>query len=81
MDVQNFSWTLIDMQTVCRELGYTGGEYWTWVDHLNDTKQCLWEKPQCSGLERHVKECSNWAGRQLGAGVCGKNKGLRLEMV
>ena len=67
------------MQTVCRELGFTGGEYWNWVDHLNDTKQILWEKPQCSGLERHVKECSNWAGRQVGAGVCGKTGAKALK--
>ena len=50
----------------------SSGEYWGWVDHLNDTKQLLWEKPQCSGLERHVKECTNWMGRQVGAGVCGE---------
>jgi len=66
-----FSWTVVDMQIVCKELGLTGGEYWTWVDHYNDTKQLLWEKPRCLGVEQHVKECSNWAGRQLGAGVCG----------
>lgn len=59
------------MQLVCKELGFTGGQYWTWVDHLNDTKQLLWEKPQCVGIEARVKDCPNWTGRQLGAGVCG----------
>lgn len=65
------SWTLADTQTVCRELGFSGGEFWNWVDHLNDTKQILWERPMCQGIESHVKDCPNWPGRQLGAGVCG----------
>lgn len=42
------------------------------MDHLNDTKQMLWERPTCQGLEGHLKDCSNWQARQLGAGVCGE---------
>jgi len=63
---------MADMHTVCKEMGFTGGEFWTWVDHLNDTKQVLWERPACQGLETHLKDCPNWSARQLGAGVCGE---------
>jgi len=62
------------MQTICQEMGFSGGEFWNWVDHLNDTKQMLWERPGCEGIQRTIKDCPNWSSRQMGAGVCGMSK-------
>jgi hypothetical protein len=33
------------MEVACRQLGFTGGEWYFWHLHLNDTMQMLYEEP------------------------------------
>ena len=33
------------MEVACRQLGFTGGEWYFWHLHLNDTVQILYEDP------------------------------------
>jgi hypothetical protein len=33
------------MEVACRQLGFTGGEWYFWHLHLNDTVQMLYEEP------------------------------------
>lgn len=39
------NWTQADMEVACRQLGFTGGEWYFWYLHLNDTVQMLYEEP------------------------------------
>ena len=39
------NWTQADMEVACRQLGFTGGEWYFWHLHLNDTVQMLYEEP------------------------------------
>lgn len=69
----NYSWTRADMETACRQLGFQGGSWWSWVDRERGTykPRMLYEQPRCIGTESSVFECQ-WQTRQLGSGVCGK---------
>ena len=67
-----FSWTLADFETACRQLGFQGGSWWSWVDRQPGFKpRLLFEEPNCTGTEESLFDC-NWSSRQLGSGVCGK---------
>jgi hypothetical protein len=33
------------MEVACKQLGFTGGEWYFWFTHLNDTVQMLYEEP------------------------------------
>ncbi len=39
------NWTLADMEVACKQLGFTGGEWYHWYPHLNDTRQILYQNP------------------------------------
>ncbi len=39
------NWTQADMEVACKQLGFTGGEWYHWYPHLNDTKQMLFQEP------------------------------------
>lgn len=60
------------MSVACRQLGYSGGQYWEWQDRANnDTASMLYEAPRCSGLEDDITKCSAWNTHAMGGGVCG----------
>ena len=45
------NWTVSDMNVACRQLGFTGGEWYHWYPHLNDTRQIMFQDPgiiECS---------------------------------
>lgn len=67
------SWTRADLETACRQLGYQGGQWWSWIDRQWPSKpRLLYEEPGCRGIEISLKNCDRWSERQLGAGVCGE---------
>ena len=39
------NWTVSDMNVACRQLGFTGGEWYHWYPHLNDTRQIMFQEP------------------------------------
>ena len=39
------NWTQADLEVTCRQLGFTGGEWHHWYEHLNDTQQILFQDP------------------------------------
>ena len=39
------NWTVADMNVACRQLGFTGGEWYHWYPHLNDTRQIMYQEP------------------------------------
>ena len=58
------NWTQADLEVTCRHLGFTGGEWHHWYEHLNasshssTTKQLLYQDPgECLVnviVERHI---------------------------
>lgn len=68
-----YSWTRADLETACRQLGYQGGQWWSWIDRQWPSKpRLLYEEPGCRGTESSMMICERWSERQLGAGVCGE---------
>jgi len=68
------SWTVSDVHTACRQMGFDGGKWWAWLDRQTGQPQprLLLEAPGCTGPEASVQECPQWGSRQMGAGVCGE---------
>ncbi|XP_043270872.1 protein bark beetle isoform X2 [Venturia canescens] len=65
------NWTIADFETACRELGFQGGRWLSWMDRQWPAKpRLLYEQPQCRGTESSLQNCDQWSYRQLGAGVC-----------
>lgn len=66
------SWTRADLETACRQLGFQGGRWWSWMDRRWPAKpRLLYEQPGCRGTESSLTSCERWSERQLGGGVCG----------
>lgn len=65
-----FSWTINDMETACRQLGFMGGSFYNWMDRQPGRRpRLLFEEPSCKGIEHDLFQC-DWNSRQLGSGVC-----------
>ncbi|XP_015781798.1 protein bark beetle-like [Tetranychus urticae] len=65
------NWTLSDIQVVCRELGFNGGHWYSWLPRHNDSRQLMFEYPGCTGSESSLLDCPNWVrGRRIGSGIC-----------
>ncbi|XP_076628397.1 C-type lectin domain-containing protein bark beetle [Colletes latitarsis] len=65
------NWTRADLETACRQLGFQGGRWWSWMDRQWPTKpRLLYEQPGCRGTESSLTNCERWSDRQLGGGVC-----------
>ena len=45
------------MEVACRQLGFTGGEWYFWHLHLNDTVQILYEDPGKTKIREIKKLC------------------------
>ena len=68
-----FSWTDVDANVTCRQLGFNGGEFSFLSWAMNDTTYMLYYKPQCEGTEDRVVECPGYRGIQIGSKICGEH--------
>ncbi|XP_031785209.1 protein bark beetle isoform X2 [Nasonia vitripennis] len=74
------NWTRADLETACRELGYQGGRWWSWMDRQWPARpRLLYEQPQCRGTEASLQNCGRWSQRALGAGVCDYHPDLGIS--
>ncbi|XP_023022507.2 C-type lectin domain-containing protein bark beetle isoform X1 [Leptinotarsa decemlineata] len=73
------NWTIFDMATTCRQLGFQGGTFYSWMNRQMPLKpRLLYEQPKCSGTESSLQDCQ-WDTRQLGSGVCDYHPDLGVE--
>lgn len=64
------NWTQTDIKVVCNQLGFSEGQWYHWFHKYNDSRQFLYENPNCNGVERSVQDCPNWNERRVGSGIC-----------
>ncbi|KAG7306290.1 hypothetical protein JYU34_008890 [Plutella xylostella] len=73
------NWTLHDMETACRQLGFMGGSFYNWIDRQPGRHaRLLYEEPKCKGTEYDLFQC-DWNSRQLGSGVCDYHPDLAIQ--
>nr|XP_022906031.1 protein bark beetle isoform X1 [Onthophagus taurus] len=73
------NWTLSDMETACRQLGFQGGSFYNWFNRQMPLKpRLLYEEPRCRGSESNIINC-NWNSRQMGSGVCDYHPDLAIQ--
>ncbi|KAG1658471.1 Protein bark beetle [Nymphon striatum] len=73
------NWTQTDLNTACKQLGFRNGRFLQWYDRVNnDTKQLLYQSPNCTVGAGDVTQCE-WSSRQLGGGVCNDHLDLGIE--
>ncbi|XP_068632960.1 protein bark beetle isoform X2 [Battus philenor] len=73
------NWTINDMETACRQLGFMGGTFYNWMDREAGRRaRLLFEEPKCKGTEYDLFEC-DWKSRQLGSGVCDYHPDLGIQ--
>ncbi|XP_072938867.1 protein bark beetle isoform X2 [Epargyreus clarus] len=73
------NWTLNDMETACRQLGFMGGTFYNWMDRQPGRRaRLLFEEPKCKGTEYDLFQC-DWNSRQLGSGVCDFHPDLGIQ--
>ncbi|XP_045494665.1 protein bark beetle isoform X1 [Colias croceus] len=73
------NWTVNDMETACRQLGFMGGTFYNWMDRQPGRRaRLLFEEPKCKGMEYDLFQC-DWQSRQLGSGVCDYHPDLAIQ--
>lgn len=73
------NWTIQDMETACRQLGFTGGYFYNWMDRQPGRQaRLLFEEPKCVGTEYDLFQC-NWESRQMGSGMCDFHPDLGIQ--
>ncbi|XP_041988464.1 protein bark beetle isoform X2 [Aricia agestis] len=73
------NWTINDMESACRQLGFMGGKFYNWMDRQPGRRaRLLFEEPKCKGTEYDLFQC-DWNSRQLGSGVCDYHPDLGIE--
>ncbi|XP_052754555.1 protein bark beetle isoform X2 [Galleria mellonella] len=73
------NWTINDMETACRQLGFMGGSFYNWMDRQPGRRaRLLFEEPKCKGTEYDIFQC-DWNSRQLGSGVCDYHPDLGIQ--
>ncbi|XP_013178489.1 PREDICTED: uncharacterized protein LOC106125730 isoform X1 [Papilio xuthus] len=73
------NWTINDMETACRQLGFMGGTFYNWMDRQPGRHaRLLYEEPKCKGTEYDIFQC-DWNSRQLGSGVCDYHPDLGIQ--
>ncbi|CAM1311440.1 Uncharacterised protein g5687 [Pycnogonum litorale] len=72
------NWTDSDMNVACQQLGFSGGHFYRWYERSNDTKQLLYESPNCTSNRKSLFDCQ-WQQRQMGSGVCDDHMDLGIE--
>ncbi|KAL0880639.1 hypothetical protein ABMA27_001864 [Loxostege sticticalis] len=73
------NWTVNDMETACRQLGFMGGSFYNWMDRQPGRRaRLLFEEPRCKGTEYDLFQC-DWNSRQLGSGVCDFHPDLGIQ--
>ncbi|XP_076766657.1 C-type lectin domain-containing protein bark beetle [Xylocopa sonorina] len=74
------NWTRADLETACRQLGFQGGRWWSWIDRQWPARpRLLYEQPGCRGTESSLTSCEKWVERQLGGGVCDYHPDLGIS--
>lgn len=67
------------METACRQLGFMGGSFYSWMDRQPGRRaRLLFEEPKCKGTEYDLFQC-DWNSRQLGSGVCDYHPDLAIQ--
>ncbi len=66
------SWTDIDTNVACQQLGFRSGNFSFLSWSTNDTDYMLYHKPMCTGTERNMVQCPGAAGIQIGHKICRK---------
>lgn len=64
------NWTAVDIDVLCRQLGFEFGHWYAWYNKYNDSRQLMLEAPGCRGHEKTIQECPNWNSKRIGSGVC-----------
>ncbi|KAI1309113.1 Protein bark beetle [Halotydeus destructor] len=64
------NWTKVDIDVLCKQIGFADGNWYNWFHRINDSRQLMFETPSCIGSERELQECSKWNMRQVGSGIC-----------
>ncbi|XP_034826785.1 protein bark beetle isoform X2 [Maniola hyperantus] len=73
------NWTINDMETACRQLGFMGGTFYNWMDRQPGRRaRLLLEEPKCKGTEYDLFQC-DWNSRELGSGVCDFHPDLGIQ--
>ncbi|CAH0560148.1 unnamed protein product [Brassicogethes aeneus] len=73
------NWTIADLETACRQLGFQGGKFFHWFNRQMPVKpRFLYEEPKCIGTETSLQEC-RWESRQMGSGVCDYHPDIAIE--
>ncbi|XP_050673785.1 protein bark beetle isoform X2 [Leptidea sinapis] len=73
------NWTINDIETACRQLGFMGGTFYNWMDRQPGRRaRLLFEEPKCKGTEYDLFQC-DWQSRQLGSGVCDFHPDLAIQ--
>ena len=67
-----FSWTDVDVNVTCQELGFAGGmfNFFSWA--RNDSRFMLVYKPDCQGGESRLMDCPGSQNAKIGSRICGK---------
>ncbi|RWS09858.1 uncharacterized protein B4U79_09122 [Dinothrombium tinctorium] len=73
------NWSENDVNTVCRQMGFESGSWYHWFDRNNDSRQFLFEHPNCTGFEDNIQSCRNWYKRKIGSGVCDYHKDIGIK--
>ncbi|CAG9761945.1 unnamed protein product [Ceutorhynchus assimilis] len=73
------NWTINDLETACRQMGFQGGTFFQWYNRQMPLKsRVLYEEPRCSGTESSLQQCS-WTSHEMGSGVCDYHPDLGIE--
>ncbi|GBO98348.1 Protein bark beetle [Eumeta japonica] len=73
------NWTIQDMETACRQLGFMGGSFYNWMNRQPGRHaRLLYEEPKCKGVEYDMFQC-DWSSRQMGSGVCDYHPDLGIQ--
>ena len=68
-----FSWTDIDVNVTCRQLGFNGG-FFRFLSYAgNDSLYMLYHRPQCVGDESDILLCPGRNEIKIGSRTCGKH--------
>ncbi|XP_050535824.1 protein bark beetle [Daktulosphaira vitifoliae] len=74
-------WSKADLHTVCRHLGYRGGQFLHWMEPNIDKlhSRLMLSDLQCGGTENNLFECKGWLNKKLGSGSCDLKQDIALE--
>ena len=71
--ISTCSFTEIDLNVTCRQLGFVYGNFTYHSFARNETDYMLFEKPGCIGSENSLFECPGYKDIKYGATMCGEH--------